>query len=144
MAEPRVGGLDRGHKRKQGRRSCAEERRPRYSSGSFISAAFSFLAIGLAVGNLRYDEVFIDPSAGSLGSESASFSKVKTGWTAGAGFEVALAPNWTAKAEYLHTEFGSESVTVLNVAAEPNVHRVARYQIDIARLGLNYRFAPRN
>jgi outer membrane immunogenic protein len=38
--------------------------------------------------------------------ESASASKTLVGWTAGAGVEQALTPNWTIKAEYLYTGLG--------------------------------------
>src|SRR5262249_37294270 len=33
-------------------------------------------------------------------------SSDKTGWTIGAGLEAALAPNWTAKVEYLYVDLG--------------------------------------
>jgi outer membrane immunogenic protein len=34
-------------------------------------------------------------------------SSDKTGWTIGAGLEAALAPNWTAKVEYLYVDLGN-------------------------------------
>ena len=34
-----------------------------------------------------------------------------TGWTAGAGTEVAIAPRWTTRIEYLYSRFGSANVT---------------------------------
>jgi outer membrane immunogenic protein len=54
------------------------------------------------------------------------------GWAAGAGIEHAFARNWTVKAEYLHTDLGSESyfggVTVLKA------------DTDQVRVGINYLF----
>jgi high affinity Mn2+ porin len=35
---------------------------------------------------------------------------VRPGWAAGAGFEYAFAPHWTAKLEYLYTQFGKADV----------------------------------
>ncbi len=61
--------------------------------------------------------------------------KMRTGFAAGAGVEVPVAPNWTAKLEYLFTGFGVHGVT-FPAAAQ-------RVDADLAmhslRLGLNYR-----
>ena len=66
------------------------------------------------------------------------------GWVAGAGVEVGLWSNWSAKLEYLH-------IGINNVAAGapiPNVLGVgiaaegAGYQDNLVRVGLNYRFGP--
>ena len=59
----------------------------------------------------------------------------RLGWAAGAGVEIPLAGNWSAKAEYLSTGFGRKGLT-FPAAAEG-------FQSDLAtqslRLGLNYR-----
>jgi high affinity Mn2+ porin len=59
----------------------------------------------------------------------------RIGWTAGAGVEYAFAPNWTAKAEYLFSDFGNHS----NLYAQG----VQLFDSDLIlqefRLGLNYR-----
>jgi high affinity Mn2+ porin len=59
----------------------------------------------------------------------------RLGWAAGAGIEIPLAGNWTARAEYLSTGFGRKGMT-FPAAAEG-------FQSDLAmqsiRLGLNYR-----
>lgn len=59
----------------------------------------------------------------------------RLGWAAGAGVEIPLAGNWTAKAEYLSTGFGRKGVTF--PAA------MQAYESDLAmqsiRLGVNYR-----
>jgi high affinity Mn2+ porin len=58
------------------------------------------------------------------------------GWAAGAGVEVAISPSWTAKLEYLVTDFGRGSVT-FPVGAQ-------RVDSDLlmqsVRLGINYHF----
>jgi outer membrane immunogenic protein len=38
--------------------------------------------------------------------------KVMTGWTAGGGVEVAVAPNWTVKVEGLYADLGSTGTSV--------------------------------
>jgi outer membrane immunogenic protein len=96
---------------------------------------------GVAVTDLHYDEVFIDNTAGAPASEKAGLSKVKTGWTAGAGFEIALPNNWSAKAEYLHAEFGAETTSGTNNVGEVNVHNLSKLKVDLVRAGINYRFA---
>jgi high affinity Mn2+ porin len=56
------------------------------------------------------------------------------GWAAGAGIEVAIAPNWSAKLEYVLTDFSRSNVT-FPAAAQ-------RFDSDLlmqsVRLGLNY------
>jgi high affinity Mn2+ porin len=60
----------------------------------------------------------------------------RTGWTAGAGIEVAIASNWTANIEYLFTSFGNQSV-MFPAGAQ-------RIESDLTmqsvRVGLNYQF----
>jgi outer membrane immunogenic protein len=62
----------------------------------------------------------------------ASSSATHTGWAAGAGIEHAFAPNWTARVEYLHTDYGSETYfnSPLGLSADT----------DQVRVGLNYLF----
>src|SRR5207244_11434348 len=59
----------------------------------------------------------------------------RVGWAAGAGIEIPVAGNGTAKAEYLSTGFAHKGLT-FSAAAE-------RFESDLAmqsiRLGLNYR-----
>jgi len=60
----------------------------------------------------------------------------RLGWTAGAGVELPIAPSWSAKAEYLFTDFNNWSVAFPAGAQ--------RFDADLALhevlLGLNYRF----
>ena len=60
----------------------------------------------------------------------------RPGWTAGAGVEFPVAPNWTASVEYLYTKYGNSSVGFANSAQ--------RFESDLAvqqlRMGVNYRF----
>ena len=58
----------------------------------------------------------------------------KTGWTIGGGIEGVVAPNWTAKLEYLHVNFGRYATDTL--ADIPN----EGFRANIVRVGLNYKF----
>ena len=61
-----------------------------------------------------------------------SESRTSAGWAAGAGIEVALMGNWTARAEYLYVDLGDARSfsTGTNHGIESNV----------LRFGVNYRF----
>jgi opacity protein-like surface antigen len=59
-----------------------------------------YLTGGAAFGNVRgWDSLM-----------SASGSSVRPGWTAGAGIEAMITPQWTAKLEYLHADFGGSQL----------------------------------
>jgi high affinity Mn2+ porin len=57
-----------------------------------------------------------------------------TGWSAGAGTEVALAPSWTLRLEYLYRNFGQADVVFPSGATAGS-----SYDIHTARVGLNYK-----
>jgi outer membrane immunogenic protein len=94
---------------------------------------------GVAVTDLHYNEAFTDNATGNA-SENARISKTKGGWTAGGGVEIALLGNWSAKAEYLHAEFGGVTTSAVNNVAEVNIHNVSTLRVDMVRAALNYRF----
>jgi outer membrane immunogenic protein len=61
--------------------------------------------------------------------------KDATGWTVGAGWETAISPNWSWKAEYLFADFGDPVArTVWGIALRHDL------QEHIVRVGVNYRF----
>ena len=70
---------------------------------------------------------------------SGSTSGLSVGWTAGAGIEYAFAPRWTAKAEYLHVDLGSKTVTLFDTfTAGGVVTATSTTRVDIARVGVNF------
>jgi outer membrane immunogenic protein len=81
------------------------------------------------------------PPFTTVAAKSFAASAVNLGWTVGAGIEGALANNWTWKAEYLHMDLGSVSVTGI-AATGAAFTASSKFTDDIVRLGLNYRFAP--
>ena len=73
-------------------------------------------------------------------------SATKAGWTVGAGVEVALARNWSAKAEYLFVNLADGSCTtdcaIADVSGTPVIPNVAvKFNESIVRGGVNYRFS---
>jgi high affinity Mn2+ porin len=71
----------------------------------------------------------------SPGDEESLFVVSRIGAVAGAGVEVALPSNWTARLEYLYTDYGSRSVNFATGAQRFDSSLV----IQSARLGFNYR-----
>ena len=67
---------------------------------------------------------------------ASSGSKFQAGWAAGAGLEVAITPNWTAKVEYLHMDLGREKVFHI----VPGVPERVGFRTDMLRVGVNYKF----
>ena len=63
-------------------------------------------------------------------------SNTEVGWTIGAGLEAAIAPNWTAKIEYLYVDLGSTSCSGGGCGLPTNVD----FSANILRAGLNFRF----
>ena len=64
-------------------------------------------------------------------------SDTNFGWTVGAGLEGAIAPNWTAKIEYLYMDLGNTNCGVL--LCGPLVSDID-FTSHVVRAGLNYKF----
>jgi outer membrane immunogenic protein len=89
---------------------------------------------GYAYARLETDAVALAPGA------MATFSQHETrnGWTVGGGIEVAFAPSWSVKLEYLYLDFGNVG-TSMSFAALPIADN-AHFTMNVVRAGLNYRF----
>ena len=71
--------------------------------------------------------------------DTTSSSSNRSGWVVGVGVEWGFAPNWSAKLEYNHIDFGSTNVTILsNVTGLSNVS--SSETVEVVRAGVNYRF----
>jgi len=75
------------------------------------------------------------------GGVTASLTQNTTpsGWTIGGGTEIALAQHWSAKLEYLYVDLGTVTNAVAIIGAPTLVDR-ARVQMNVVRVGINYRF----
>lgn len=89
-----------------------------------IGYAFSNILV-YATGGLAYGDV--KGKSGSL-----TETKTQVGWTLGAGAEVGLAANWSAKVEYLYMDLGSRSYSI--TGADNGL------EASVLRLGVNYHF----
>jgi outer membrane immunogenic protein len=122
--------------------------RPRIGVGNAYFVVYG--TGGLAMTNLSYKEDFIDTFA--TAHESAKMSGLLTGWVAGGGvdFKVNAGSHWSARAEYLHADFGSGITTTSNnlTAFGPPVipfpTNVFTHSADLTqnifRAAVNYRF----
>ena len=100
---------------------------------------FAYVTGGVAFTHAAYTESYTD-AAGGAGSAIAAKSLL--GWTAGAGWEYALADHWTIKLEYLYASF--PTVNALGLISGPGgsntLHGSTNLVVQLARLGLNYKF----
>ena len=71
---------------------------------------------------------------------AGSVTSNKDGWVIGAGAEVMLAANWTAKVEYQHLDFGTVSQTVIGAPVASYVTLNDKIRDNIIRFGVNYKF----
>ena len=71
----------------------------------------------------------IDPS------DYSQIRKTRLGWTVGTGFELAFAPSWSFKSEYMFMDFGKQTST--NLDGDTFTHK---NQVHTWKVGLNYRW----
>ncbi|MBJ6949890.1 porin family protein, partial [Vibrio cholerae] len=69
-----------------------------YASRSWLFYATGGFAWG-------YDQATLDPFDGTAG-DKLGFTRLGSAW--GAGAELALSANWSARFEYLYTDFGTK------------------------------------
>jgi len=85
---------------------------------------------GGAFGNIK-----VGPSTSSTLDSSTEF-----GWTAGAGVEVGLMPNITAKIEYLYVDLANGSCSAACGSPTPAI--ATSFDTSLVRAGLNFKFNP--
>jgi outer membrane immunogenic protein len=74
-----------------------------------------------------------------LNPPSTFDSSVEAGWAAGAGLEVAFAPNWTAKVEYLFIDLPNGAcTTVANCGGAAG--SIVSFNENVIRAGVNFKF----
>jgi outer membrane immunogenic protein len=89
----------------------------------------------------------VDPRAPQAGTVITA-SRLRAGWTAGAGVEWAFARTWTVKLEYLHFDTQSELMTgsrfnfpnVLNQSSTAVTAQTSNLTLDTVRIGVNHTF----
>ena len=86
-----------------------------------------YITGGLAVGEVKAWDA-LTPSSGQA---------FRAGWTVGAGIETLLAPNWTAKVEYLYMDLGSAQL----FDVVPGVSETVSFKASLIRGGINYKLS---
>ena len=113
--------------------------RPRV--GYAVDRTLFYATGGLALTEVKFGSSFTDTTGQS---EAARFSKTAVGWTAGAGVEHVFTNNWSAKVEYLYSDFGKQSATGPVFAGGNVTPSIIAHDIDLktntVRGGLNYHF----
>jgi len=94
----------------------------RARAGYTMNNILFYGTIGLAYGTLRAQDL-------TSGIEE---SRTSLGWAGGAGLEIALAGNWSAKAEYLYVDLNDRSFNLTGTH-----HGI---ESSLLRFGVNYRF----
>lgn len=93
--------------------------------GYAFDRVMPYVTGGLAAGDIRA------AASGLPGGDATN-----AGWTVGAGLEIALPGNWSAKAEYLRVDLGSFNCTGCGALPPDNVS----LQQNVFRAGVNYHF----
>ena len=96
-----------------------------------------------------FDRILLYGTAGAafgniqtgLNPPSTFDSAVEAGWTVGAGLEIAVAQNWTAKAEYLFVDLPNATCTPVGNCGGA-AGSIVSFNENIIRAGVNYKFGP--
>jgi high affinity Mn2+ porin len=110
-----------------------------YAPGNWLVYATGGFAFGFD--QLTRTQLSGTPAGGTAtpGTVENRFMVPRAGWSAGAGAEVALAPHWSARAEYLFTGFGNTDVLFPTGAQRFN----SGLAIHSVRAGLNYQIGDK-
>ena len=112
-----------------------------------LPAVLVYATGGFAYGGVSSSSAAAFPATGDTYAGSAS--SIRPGWTAGAGAEWSISPEWSVKGEYLYVDLGSFSYTdncLTNCAVPGYPSSTPLYQTDLSvrehifRVGLNYHF----
>jgi outer membrane immunogenic protein len=101
-------------------------------AGFTVDKALFYATGGYAYAHLS--QHYFDDNSGTF-----PWKGTRNGWVAGGGVEYALSRNWSVKAEYLHVNLQSSSITA-SFATNAVTTFQLKNDLNIVRGGLNYRF----
>jgi outer membrane immunogenic protein len=78
------------------------------------------------------------PAATAAGTSTGVFNTDRWGYATGFGVEWGFAPNWSARAEYVHYGFGTTTAPVLTLSVANTTS--LRLDADTITVGINYRW----
>ncbi len=119
----------------------------RVRAGAAIDNFLFYMTAGIAFADAEIDQSGIRCDGAFVGSVCSTSSvpfgaadtNILTGWTAGAGAEVAIDPNWTARLEVRYTDFADATFDLVNPFNDP-VEADASFDQTVVTVGLSYRF----
>jgi opacity protein-like surface antigen len=104
-----------------------------------MRGALVYLTGGAALAGIRYGSVFNDRFDEY---ETVNLSSAKPGWVAGAGIEYKFASAWSARFEYLHSQYsasnGQSTVGLSDGTVATVAHSSGIVKVDSVRLAINY------
>ena len=103
--------------------------------GYAVGSALLYVTGGTAFAHTKYGYEFPLPVG-----ITDSFSRLRTGWTLGAGAEYAISNRWVARAEYRYSDFGLASGSIVYCCAAAPNHQRHEVTTHAVRLGLAYKF----
>jgi opacity protein-like surface antigen len=120
--------------------------------GYAMGQVLPYVTGGVAFGDVTLNSNFIQTTSGGVvfPASRASASDTLVGWTAGAGMEISLNPNWSLGVEYRYADYGSTNLSLgrVTTAATPAAavtepvsgHVSVQEHSLVAKV--NYHFAP--
>jgi high affinity Mn2+ porin len=99
--------------------------------GYDIGAWTPYLTGGITWMSTRYSRIDL-----TTGNEDANPANIRVGYTAGAGLDYRLDSRWSARAEYLYTNFNLSGFAFGSFPSRYDT----QYDLHRVRFGLNYRF----
>ncbi|MGH8431509.1 MAG: outer membrane protein, partial [Solimonas sp.] len=90
-----------------------------------------FVTGGIAWASTRFSRIDL-----TTGNEDANPSNVRLGYVVGGGIDRSLGPRWSARAEYLYTNFGLTGFLFNSAPARYD----SQFDLHRFRIGLNYKF----
>jgi outer membrane immunogenic protein len=84
-----------------------------------------------------HEQFFTTAQVAALAQQSDE--DLRWGWMIGAGFEHAFNRNWSFKAEYNYSHFGTRDVDLCNPALVCQAYEI-RQHVHLVKFGINYRF----
>ena len=115
--------------------------------GYAVDRFLPYVTGGLAWADTKHTlgcENALKPAGNSCKKGAADFetsqSKTRIGYAVGAGLEYALTDNWTVKGEYLYTNLGKKTVTLVDPSYPALSDRRFKTDTSEVRIGVNYKF----
>jgi high affinity Mn2+ porin len=123
----------------------------RTTAGSVVTEQIDYIArlrgrIGYAfdrwivygTGGFAYSQARLSEQPGAVHDTDEVITK-RAGWSAGGGAELAIAPEWSVRLEYLHDQLGG-----ISAMFPSGTHYQSSFHLNTMRLGLNRKLGPQN